>query len=165
MQCVLTAARSSRRPTRLAIIRHHMSHGSPDALAAPPIQTGPREALQLGFDSAKASQNILRLLESSHGTGSLFGDTLSTVWHPTGKRWTYSSSTGWVCSSYNDDQEDQLAATMKSSSTPRLEWLNFSDNRTALAKIQGVDGSSRYVSMLRLDPDANCQQTACCSCQ
>lgn len=130
-----------------------MSHGSPDALAAAPIKTGPREALQLGFDSARASQNILRLLESSHGSGSLFGDTLCTVWHPSGLRWSHGSN-GWECSSYDDMRSTSSLPSPSSAATPRLEWLNFSDDRTALAKIQGVDGLKRYVSMLRLDPDA-----------
>jgi hypothetical protein len=37
--------------------------------------------------------------------------------------------------------------------TPRLLSMTMSDDRTALAKLFGVDGTHRYVTMLRLDPD------------
>jgi hypothetical protein len=38
---------------------------------------------------------------------------------------------------------------------PSLVWLSLSDDRTVLAKIQGMDGFQRYVSMLRLDSIEN----------
>lgn len=166
MRFILTAATHSSRPSRQAI-RHHMNHGNPVGLTSPPLQTGPRPPLQLGFDSAKATQNILRLLETSHGSSHnvmMMHHNSMTHWHPTAKRFTYNTDNGWMCTSMNDgeynttqdDDHHHHNTTTKSSCTtiPQLDFLNFSDDRTALAKLRGADGKQRYVSMLRLDPSS-----------
>jgi len=68
-----------------------MNHGGDPSnilQAAPPPSVGPRPPLQLGLDAARATQNILRLLEASHGAYySGAHDTLATVWHPEGLVW------------------------------------------------------------------------------
>ena len=136
---------------RAVLVRHHMSHGSGGldrVLAAAPVETGPRTSLRLGLDSARASQNVLRLLESCSDGGA---DALSAAWHPTGLRWTLGEA-GWKPSSF---EEGMKARGNYASAALRLEWLSFSDDRTALAKVRGVDGTWRYSSMLRLDPDSS----------
>ena len=127
-------------------IRYHMSHGSPSAdfLSAVPTKSGPREPLELGLDATRASQNILRLLESSHGVGSQCADTLSTVWNPQGLIWHHDQNNGWTASTIG-------VPPRSSTEAPRLLSLDFSDDRTALAKVQGIDGLYRLVSLLRLD--------------
>ena len=75
-------------------IRHHMNHGGGGEFlsAAPPTKSGPREPLELGLDAARATQNILRLLESStHGV--VYSDALDTIWHSTGKVWARDDKT------------------------------------------------------------------------
>jgi len=154
------AARSSGLITRQeATIRHHISHagsqtGDGGVLAAA-AEAGPREALRLGLDSARASQNVLRLLESSHGSFSRCADASSAAWHPSGVRWTRDGSADWARSTHEEQGAPSAPSpTSGAGSVPRLAWLNFSDDRTALAKLVGGDGLRRYVSLLRLDPDA-----------
>lgn len=126
-----------------------MSHGIGDFLSIASTTSGPREPLQLGLDAARASQNILRLLESSHGVGSQYADTLSTARHPQGLIWRHGTA-GWTATPVLKEQ-----SRSSSKSAPFLLWVSFSDDRTALAKIQGIDGYQRYVSMLRLDSKTN----------
>lgn len=137
------------RTTSRQSVRHHINHGSGDLLSIAPTKIGPREPLQLGLDAARACQNILRLLESSHGVGSQYSDTLSTVWHPKGLIWRHGTA-GWTATPIHKEQ-----ARSSSKSAPCLLWVSLSDDRTALAKIQGMDGHQRYVSMLRLDSKTN----------
>jgi hypothetical protein len=132
-----------------------------------------RHPLQLGMDSARASQNILRLLESSHGTGTTgCADTFSSVWHPQGqiwrRRWNKNQQEEQQqCSWHVVSAQDELQALRegKSSSAagavvvgrpiqaPSLDFLELSDDRTALVKIVGADGLSRYISLLKLDAE------------
>jgi hypothetical protein len=138
-------------------IRNHMNHGgaSGEFLSAAPFpKSGPREALELGLDAARATQNILRLLESStHGV--VYSDALDTIWHSTGKVWARHDDDDdkWILQSPIQAQQKRKKTSVQS--PPRLEWLNLSDNRTALAKIQGMDGTFSYISMLRLDSPRN----------
>ena len=136
------------RATRRQSIRHHMSHGG-DLLSIAPTKIGPREPLQLGLDAARACPNILRLLELSHSVGSQYADTLSTAWHPKGLIWRYGTA-GWTATPIHKEQ-----CRSSNRTAPCLLWVSFSDDRTALAKIQGNDGYQRYVSMLRLDSKTN----------
>lgn len=145
--------------------RTHMNHGGgmPDA---PPSQAGPRSgAVQLGLASAQHSSNILRLLESSHGATSHYNtamDTLSTVWHPESLCWRYpEDQKEWQAVSplqqaaANDTTTTQEQPSMNyygALAPPKLLSTLFSDDRTALVKLQGSDGRLRYVSLLRLDP-------------
>ena len=130
---------------------------------APPSPAGPRSsAVHLGLESAKHSSNILRLLESSHGATSHYNttiDTMSTVWHPEGLSWRFQEqewqgvspmeqATNNNTTSINQEQPPMNYA----SATPKLLSTSFSDDRTALVKLQGSDGRLRYISLLRLDP-------------
>lgn len=148
---------------RRQCVRHHMGHGS-NLFSAPndtatAVSSGPRESLHLGLDSARHTQNILRLLEASHGIGSQYADTLSTVWHPQGLVWRPNNhdvsggkSSSWTAIPFDAQQQQQAPSV---SAAPSLSWMTMSDDRTALCKIQGMDGRFRYVSMLRLEPDKN----------
>ena len=144
------AAATRLAPHTIGSIRTHMNHGGGDLSTPFPIaKSGPREALTLGLDSARATQNILRLLESSaHGV--VYADTIDAVWHSSGLVWQHCTTTDtneWKAVT-PAQQQHHAPTTM---APPRLEWLSLSDDRTALAKIQGMDGTWQYVSMLRLD--------------
>ena len=136
-----------------------MNHGG-SFMGSPPPQHGPRQALQLGLDVNKANQNILRLLESSHGIHNYsahYQDASSPCWHNScGLRWTFEASTGsnsntghWVARRPQDSSRNSTPATLDW--IPTVSWIQFSDDRTALAKLQAMDGSYRYISLLRLD--------------
>ena len=134
-----------------------MSHGDGGLLlqaAPPPPTAGPRPPLQLGLDSARATQNILRLLEASHG-GYNATDTLATVWHSKGLVWRYNENDDWTAGAVLDDERaaSPISSSAAISKPPSLLSLVMSDDRTALAKIQGADGLQRYLSVLRLDDD------------
>lgn len=84
----------------------------------------------------------------------------SAHWHPTAQRYTYRVDNGWMRSSTDDDDgisshRTANDALLKSRAVPNLEFLNFSDDRTALVKLRGADGKQRYVSVLRLDPSSH----------
>lgn len=142
-------------PSSLSI-RTHMNHGG-SFMGSPPPQHGPRQALQLGLDVTKASQNVLRLLESSHGIHNYsahYQDTSSPCWHNScGLRWSFdgnSSDNGqWVARPPYDSGSSATVAALDW--IPTISWVQFSDDRTALAKLQAMDGSYRYISLLRLD--------------
>jgi hypothetical protein len=142
---------SNSRPS-VIMVRTHMNHGG-DQTHHHPTETGPRHPLTLGMDSARASQNILRLLESSHGTQKGCADTFSSVWHPQGQ--ICRRDQHWHLMSAQD--ELQALREGKSMSrpiqAPSLAFLELSDDRTALAKIVGADGLSRYISLLKLDAE------------
>lgn len=127
-----------------------MNHGGAAFLgdAPPEIPSGPRApSLQLGLPSARASQNILRLLESSHGIDNRFAslDAISPSFHPTSKIWTKQGS--WKALPI---MNMPTAAVEK---FPTISWLQFSDERTALAKVSATDGSLRYLSLLQVTND------------
>ena len=149
------------------IIRNHMNHGGGDpSLHGPPPTGGPRlPNVDLGFAAAKHTGNILRLLESSHG--SFFYntvDSLSTVWHSKSQSWKQQpSDKEWksvnpiqalIDQSSNPKTSQQSSYSSSSSIPPRLCSINFSDDRTCLIKILGQDGHIRYIQLLRLDGDA-----------
>jgi len=141
-------------PIACLTIRNHMNHGGGDFLSAPPMKSsGPRAPCELGLDAARATQNILRLLESStHGV--IYSDTLDTIWHSDGLVWQYHAGDDDEWKAFTPTQAQQEQTTTLQSS-PRLMWLSLSDDRTALAKIQGMNGLYSYVSMLRLDAPSN----------
>lgn len=124
-----------------------MNHGG-SFEGAPPTQHGPRQPLQLGLDVSKASQNILRLLESTHGINNYsaqYQDTLDPCWHASGLRLGLNSENSkWIIL-------DQEPAGGRLNWIPTISWLQFSDDRTALARLQAMDGSHRYLSMLKID--------------
>jgi hypothetical protein len=134
-----------------------MNHGGAgaDLHSSVPKTSGPRNTLQLGLDASKASQNILRLLETSHGVGAHYADSLSTAWYKGGIVWRLGDEQVWKPSSVDSEVEFQQSSTFQQAlhRSPSLLTLSFSDERTALAKIQGMDGRHRYISLLRLDPD------------
>jgi Putative lumazine-binding len=145
-------------------VRHHMTHGSGGAnpMMKTMAQSGPREFVQIGLDAAQCSNNILRLLESSHGWAAAALDTVSTTWHPQGRIWRHDHEIGWTSATATSEFEQRATTTNASFAarassshvmTPRLLSMAMSDDRTALAKLIGVDGTHRYVTMLRLDPD------------
>ncbi len=123
-------------------------------MGGPPPRHGPRQALQLGLDATKASQNVLRLLESSHGVHNYsahYQDTASPCWHDTcGKRWITDESRAWVARRPTVMASDHTSLDW----IPTISWLQFSDDRTALAKLKAMDGSHRYISLLRLDSES-----------
>jgi len=141
-----------------------MNHGGDVSTHGPPPITGPREPhVVLGFAATKHTGNVLRLLESSHG--SFFYntlDSLSTVWHRNSQSWTKTSESS--VSSWKPVNPIQALSEGSSLSTfhqasssplsPRLCSMNFSDERTALVKLRGQDGQFRYLQLLRLDGDA-----------
>jgi Putative lumazine-binding len=174
-------------PTTMTMtIRTHMNHGGNFGMPVAPRQHGPRQPLSLGLDVTKASQNILRLLEATHGMDNyssfsttaassafLYQDMSDPCWHASGFRWAWSSDHGrWT----RLDRDGGVVADDDDSShshhhhphhhphqpphhhhplecIPTISWLQFSDDRTALAKVQAMDGSHRYLSLLRLDDD------------
>lgn len=167
-------------------------------MGAPPSRHGPRQPIQLGLDIAKASQNVLRLLESSHGVhnysaAQYYQDTSSPCWHATsGLRWTFvdnnrdhqhqhqhhdhshhdhshhhddhtntddsgsraAAGGGWMARRPNDGSASSSLSSSSLDWIPTIAWLQFSDDRTALAKLQAMDGSQRYISLLRLDQES-----------
>ena len=140
-------------------------------MGAPPSRHGLRQPVQLGLDVAKASQNVLRLLESSHGihnySVSQYQDTTSPCWHDTsGVRWSFhQKDRQWTARRANEPTTHQHSHHSHHDHTHHhhqhqmdwvstISWLQFSDDRTALAKLQAMDGSQRYISLLRLDPEA-----------
>jgi len=150
-------------------IRTHMNHGGGNfaGISSSSTPVGPRQPLGLGFEVTKASQNVLRLLEATHGIHNYYAsaqnyyqDTMDPCWHPSGIRLGLSSST----SSFSSEEDgmktkrqwiqlDQEPAKNRYSDwIPTISWLQFSDERTALAKVQALDGTDRYVSLLRIDP-------------
>jgi hypothetical protein len=99
----------------------------------------------MGYDATKANQNILRLLESFGPHGSL----RDSLWHPKGLIWSKDvASSAWTATPHFEF-ETQLGKPHE----PRLFSLSFSDDRTALVKLEGTDGLPRFLSLLRLDPD------------
>jgi hypothetical protein len=136
-------------------VRNHMNHGGGggggggDSLK-PPSVAGPRTGgVEIGLDSATGVHNILRLLESSHGQYAAYttADTLSTVWHPSGKIWRHDEEEGWKVYKVGVEELPVAQQICK----PSLLSISMSDNRTALAKIVGSDGLQRYLSLLKLD--------------
>jgi hypothetical protein len=149
--------------TSIGALRTHMNHEGSFMNTSTAIQ-GPRQPMQLGLDSAKATQNIFRLLESSHGIHNYSSgmDTASPCWHETcGLRWTSlveeqdhedgSSSSSWVARPPNEAASSSSSSSSSMNWIPTISWLQLSDDRTALAKLQGMDGCHRYISLLRLD--------------
>jgi hypothetical protein len=134
-----------------------MTHGgssSPKVMAT----SGPRQFVQVGLEAAQCSNNILRLVESSHGWAASALDTVSTTWHPQGVIWRHDEQVGWTASTARAEFEQRTKSSFGSRNiasimTPRLLSMTLSDDRTALVKLLGVDGYQRYLTLLRLDPD------------
>lgn len=164
------ATASSLAYTNTVAKRTHMNHGNPDLHGIPPVGTsGPRRPMPIGLEATKHTGNVLRLLEASHGSYAFNTvDTLSTVWHPKALCWTYraddkkwtSMSPMEALSAQENERLRQYTTTTTTSlwmmpqhaiSSPRLQSLTFSDDRTALVKLLTGQGSVRYLSMLRLD--------------
>jgi Putative lumazine-binding len=140
------SARRVLRPSSDPAIRTHMNHGG-SFMGAPPTQHGPRRPLQLGLDVTKASQNVLRLLEATHGINNYsaqFQDTSDPCWHPSGTRLGLTVNGKWK-------RLDHEPANGRLEWIPTISWMQFSDDRTAMAKVQAMDGSHRFLSLLRLD--------------
>ena len=138
-------------------LRTHMNHGGGDHVPRPPLVSGPREAaVTMGLAATQHTSNILRLLESSHGS-SFYNtvDTLSTAWHPKSLIWQYDEENdiGWKASSPFELFKNESPRKITPSATPRLCSLHFSDDRMALLKVVGTDYQHRYLQLLRLDPD------------
>jgi hypothetical protein len=144
-------------------VNHGHAGGDP-SVHSPPPSSGPRvRNVDLGFPAAKHTGNILRLLESSHG--SFFYntvDTLSTVWHSNSQSWkqqstNYDNNNEWMSvnpiHALTDQSSNPKVTSWSSSIPPRLCSMNFSDDRTALIKLLGQDGYFRYLQLLRLDGD------------
>ena len=150
-----------------------MSHGDPTRTGSsppPPTRAGPRPPLLLGLEATRATQNILRLLEASHGAYSGARDMLTTVWHREGQVWfqdddgssggdgggSGSESCGWKVAPFDDPQVLPAARNADAAVTaPSLQSLQMSDERTAFVKIQTSASTIRYLSLLRLDPDSS----------
>ena len=146
---MIQGPRISRAAVTRCLSRNHMSHAG-GLLQTASVTPGLRPPLPLGLDAARASQNILRLLEASHGTYSNARDSLDTVWHADGLTWRREDG-DWTATSPTDTNSTSRAASVIS--TPSLLSVNLSDDRTALVKLQGSDGLQRYLSLLRLsDP-------------
>lgn len=142
-----------------------MNHGGGggNMHSATPPQSGPRAPnVEMGFAATKHTGNILRLLESSHGTYFYNTyDALSTVWHANSQSWrsdkNSSSSSSWSCVNPIEalSATETIAVTHSHHhpSSPKLCSTSFSDDRTALVKMVGQDGKVRYLQLLRLDGD------------
>ena len=116
---------------------------------------GPREpAAVMGLETAQNTSNILRLLEASHGSPYMAKDAISTVWHENALCWKYHDEK-WQAHSPGETSELSKSATKQAPISPRLRSLNFSDNRTALVKLVASDGTTRYLSLLRLEEGTN----------
>ena len=104
-------------------------------MRGPPSKPGPRtSSVALGLDATKHTGNILRLLESSHGSFYNTVDTLSTVWHSQSLSWNQSSNGEWECVNPIKAFADSTPPTTLPT-PPRLSSLQFSDDRTALVKL------------------------------
>ena len=138
-------------------VRHHMTHGE-NPMMKTMASSGPRQFVQVGLEAAQCSNNILRLVESSHGWAASALDTVSTTWHPQGILWRHDPEVGWTASTAEAEFAQQASSSFGSWNTasimtPRLLSMTLSDDRTALIKLLGVDGNQRYLTLLRLDPD------------
>jgi hypothetical protein len=103
--------------------------------------------MAIGLEATKATQNILRLLESSHGSLHHYAqDTHSLLWHSSGLSWSLQNG-DWVA----QRGTEAVPPTTTHAGMSTLSWLQFSDDRTALAKLIAFDGSVRYLSLLRVD--------------
>lgn len=138
--------RSLCRRQNLRNVRTHMNHGGGDiGIVTVNPSMGP---LKLGLEAARGSENVLRLLESSHGNVQWrSADTLDTVWYSRGLIWRRTNNE-WSAS-LPGEQGDDFAIKQH----PSLLSVTLSDDRTALAKVLGLDGCERYISMLRIDTD------------
>ena len=122
--------------------------------------SGPRQPhMDLGFSAAKHTGNILRLLESSHGAFFYNTvDSLATVWHAQSQSWKHSNgewkATNPIQALKDGEAEAPLSTPPSPQTTPALCSVHFSDDRTALVKMQGHDGNYRYLQLLRVDGDA-----------
>jgi hypothetical protein len=138
-------------PSR-GLLRFHFNHGgAPQVVASD--EAGPRWPLHLGLASTRASSHVLRLLESSHGSVHCAVDTMQDVWHSKGLRFILDH--GEWHGVTGSSKESTAKSTGSGTAMPSLSFLIFSDDRTALAKLLGVDGRERFVSLLRLDDSGN----------
>jgi len=143
-------------PTRITQhdlqVRSHMNHGAPGGHDHHhhhhSSQPGFRTPVSLGLEAAQSTSNILRLLETSHG-GYLPRDALASVWHSQGLLWEQRPDHKWVATNPTSPQTTEA----KAKQAPQLLSLSLSDDRTALVKLIGVDGRTRFVSLLRLDAE------------
>ena len=135
-------------------VRHHISHGGSPLLKVTP-QNGPRDFVPIGLEAAQCNNNILRLLESSHGWASSALDTSYTSWHPRGLIWRHTEDLGWTANLAHSDLDLRMSTSGRPSNvvTPRLLSISLLDDRTSLVKIIGSDGTKRYLNLLRFDPD------------
>lgn len=137
-------------PPRM-IHRTHMNHGGGKIIdETQQQQYGPRQPLSLGLDAAKHTSNVLRLLETSHGTSYTSRDVLETVWHPAGLIWRWDNDDWKAFPALRDDANRTFLPQQQK---PQLRALYFSDDHTALAKVQGANGQNNFISLLRLDAD------------
>ena len=122
--------------------------------------SGPRQPhMDLGFSAAKHTGNILRLLESSHGAFFYNTvDSLATVWHTHSQSWKCDNGAWTATNPIQALKDGETAAPLSTppspQTTPSLCSVHFSDDRTALIKMQGHDGNYRYLQLLRVDGDA-----------
>ena len=177
--------------TTTTTIRTHMNHGGNHHHLAmmgggsvSMARHGPRQPLPLGLEVAKASQNILRLLETTHGidnysfSSAAYQDMSDPCWHVSGVSLVRSSSSDraqWTKLSRDtghhhhhdhdhqhhdhDDHHHHHQQHQRLDWIPTISWLQFSDDRTALARVQAMDGSHRYLSLLRLDDPPSSSRT------
>ncbi|CAB9528280.1 expressed unknown protein [Seminavis robusta] len=134
--------------------RTHMNHGGdPNLKDVSATAPGPRSAgIGLGLEGATGLHNILRLLESSHGPHAVaLPSSQGFAWHPEAKIWTHNDTEGWILTSIDSSSTEQQSSRTATMTTPSVQWLIFSDARTALAKVMGMDGLPRYLSILQLD--------------
>jgi hypothetical protein len=122
-----------------------------------------RSPLTLGLEASEATQNILRLLESSHlmmmgGSGRMM--MMEGVWHERGVRWVprEDDGGGWThVHAHDEDNGTPSTNTIRSSTStiplvpPRIWSLQFADARTALAHLQGPNGAHALLSLVRLN--------------
>jgi hypothetical protein len=135
-------------------VRTHLSHAAPPVISQE-VESGPRRPVAIGLDATKHSNNILRLLESSHGPYAAVYDTFSTAYHPQGFVWRYGESDGWTASTVKSEGAPQATgAHSVRQEQPQLASMTMSDDRTALVKLKGGDGLYRYLSLLRFDADS-----------
>jgi hypothetical protein len=162
--------RGSRRPSAAVVssaswdfllskvsVRTHMSHshGITEAPYSHQHETGSRSPIAFGLEAAQATSNIMRLLEASHG-GFLPSDAMSSVYHSQALLWRYNGhDKSWKAANpLKDDSSNILPqSSSRVRQPPQLLSLSFSDSRTALANIVAVDGSQRFLSLLRMDAE------------
>ena len=78
-------------------------------------------------------------------------DALASVWHSQGLLWEQQQGDHdqkWVARN-----PTETTSEAKAKQAPQLLSLSLSDDRTALVKLVGVDGRTRFVSLLRLDAE------------